>query len=180
MLAILLLATWWFGRAGALKAPEVRHPELKSYSLPTEGIGPVDVVHVVDGDTIVVNIDNRDVTVRLYGIDTPETVKPNTPVACYGTEASDHTKQLLTGRRVTLKPDPTQDRVDKYGRTLAYVWRDDGLFVNLDLVENAFAREYTYKNPYQYQSQFRSLEATAKANHAGLWNPLACPFGSFP
>jgi len=86
----------------------------------------VDVVSVVDGDTIKVSIDGKTTTLRLIGIDTPETVDPRKLVQCFGLEASKKAKELLTGRKVRIEQDPTQDKIDKYGRLLAYVYRDDG------------------------------------------------------
>lgn len=103
----------------------------------------VKVARVIDGDTLLTNTSER---VRFVGVDTPETVKPNTPVQCYGPEASSFTKKILTGREVwlTYKPD---ERQDKYGRTLAYVWLDTGngtfeLF-DLTLIEQGYGRAYT-------------------------------------
>ncbi len=81
-----------------------------------------------------------DERVRLIGIDTPETVKPDTPVQCWGPQASAHMKHLLTpGTAVRVARDA--EPRDKYGRLLLYIWRvRDGLFVNLDLAADGFAR----------------------------------------
>ena len=91
------------------------------------------VVRVIDGDTIDADIGGRDERVRLIGIDTPETKKPNTPIQCYGPEASDFTKHTLpAGTRILIVRD--LEARDDYGRLLAYVYRSsDGLFVNLEL-----------------------------------------------
>jgi hypothetical protein len=86
------------------------------------------VVEVVDGDTIKVSVDGAVETIRLIGIDTPETKDPRKPVQCFRWEASAKAEELLAGRRVRLEADDTQDDRDKYGRLLRYVWRDDGLF----------------------------------------------------
>jgi len=89
------------------------------------------VARVVDGDTIDVTVNGTEERVRLIGIDTPETVKPNTPVQCYGPEASEHTKELLPpGTPVYLERDLVAR--DDYGRLLSYVFRNDGVFVNRD------------------------------------------------
>ena len=132
------------------------------------------IVKVVDGDTITVDIDGAPETIRLIGIDTPETVDPRKTVQCFGKEASDTTKALLSGRKVTLERDGTQDERDKYGRLLAYVYRDDGLFINKYLVEQGFAHEYTYNLPYNYQAEFRAAQKTAQTEHRGLWAPGVC------
>jgi micrococcal nuclease len=128
------------------------------------------VSQVVDGDTIKAYIDGHNITIRLLGINTPETVKPNWPVECYGPEASTEMKSLLTGKNVLLALNPDYERIDKYGRLLAYVRLGD-MFVNEYLVKQGYAREYTFneKNPYQYQQQFKSDEAEAKATGKGLW-----------
>src|SRR5690348_2856653 len=96
--------------------------------------GKATVVRVVDGDTIVVHINGSDETVRILGIDTPETHKPDTPVECFGPQASDRMTALLPkGTTVRLVRDV--EARDRYGRLLAYVYRDsDGLFVDLTMV----------------------------------------------
>src|SRR5687768_4909974 len=88
------------------------------------------LVEVVDGDTIDVEIGGRDERVRLIGVDTPESVRPDSPVECFGPEAASFTTSLLpTGTALHLERDP--EARDDYGRLLAYVYRaEDGLFVN--------------------------------------------------
>ena len=138
---------------------------------------PYPVSQVVDGDTIKATIDGHSITIRLLGINAPETVKPNWPIECYGPEASAEMKSLLTGKSVLLSLNPDYERIDKYGRLLAYVRLEDAsianseMFVNEMLIKEGYAREYTFneKNPYQYQKQFKDDEATAKAAGKGLW-----------
>lgn len=132
------------------------------------------VSKVIDGDTIVINKDGREETVRLIGVDTPETVHPSKPVQCFGAEASARTKSWLAGRSVTLDTDPSQGERDKYGRLLAYVWREDGLFVNQALISEGFAFEYTYNLPYRYQTEFQAAETLAREGKKGLWADEAC------
>jgi micrococcal nuclease len=129
------------------------------------------VVRVIDGDTFVAKIGGEDITVRVLGMDAPETVNPKKPVQCYGPEASNEDKELLTDRSVTLETDPTQDKGDFYGRLLAYVRRDDGLFLEDHMIKEGFAREYTFdaKKPYEYQKQFREDQTEAQAGKKGLW-----------
>lgn len=126
------------------------------------------VVSVIDGDTIHVNINGTIETVRLLGVDTPETLDPRKPVQCYGPEASQQTKELLTGKEVTLEADPSQDDRDKYGRLLRYVYLGSQN-VSLLLITEGYGREYTYDKPYKYQKAFREAEADAKVNKRGLW-----------
>ena len=129
------------------------------------------VSYVNDGDTFKARVDSHEITIRMLGINTPETVDPRKPVECYGKEASDETKGLLSGRQVRLKLNPNREEKDKYGRYLAYVYRDDDLFVNESLLQNGFAREYTYSRstPYMFQKEFRDIEKTAKEKGRGLW-----------
>jgi micrococcal nuclease len=133
------------------------------------------VDRVIDGDTVVVLMEGKEETVRLLGIDTPETVDPRKPMQCFGEEASAETRSLLNGRQVTLRNDPTQSDRDKYGRLLRYVFRDDGLFVDEYLVKTGFAYEYTYFGvPYKYQTAFRADQKSAKLAGLGLWATSTC------
>jgi micrococcal nuclease len=130
------------------------------------------VVGVVDGDTIDVTVDGREERVRLIGIDTPETVKPDTPVECYGPQASARTKELLpAGTPVRLERDLVAR--DDYGRLLAYVFRTDGLFVNRDLVDDGFARPLAIEPNLAYEDAFEQSAHDAKAAGLGLWSH--CP-----
>lgn len=132
------------------------------------------VSRVVDGDTIVVAIDGVDTKVRLLGINTPETVDPRKTVECFGKQASQKTKSLLEGRNVRLVADSSQGDKDKYGRLLRYVWRDDGIFVNKELIQEGYAYEYTYHTPYLYQQEFKTAQREAEQNKLGLWATDAC------
>jgi micrococcal nuclease len=132
------------------------------------------VVSVVDGDTVKLSIDGTTKTIRLIGLDTPETVDPRKPVQCFGKEASNKAKELLTGRSVRIEVDASQGTLDKYGRMLGYIFRDDGLFYNKYMIEQGFAHEYTYNLPYKYQSEFKAAEKSARENQKGLWSPDTC------
>ncbi len=132
------------------------------------------VIKIVDGDTITISMNGSPETLRLIGIDTPEAVDPRTPVQCFGAEASSKTKELLTGKKIRIEKDASQGERDKYDRLLAYVYREDGLFINKYLVENGYAHEYTYNKPYQYRKDFKTAENTAKTQEKGLWAPGAC------
>lgn len=128
------------------------------------------VIRVVDGDTIIVALNHKPETIRLLGINTPETVAPSRPVQCFGPEASARTKELLTYQIVQLEADPSQDNKDKYNRLLRFVFLEEKN-VNESLVRDGYAREYTFdrKNPYLYQAQFRQAQREAKKNKRGLW-----------
>lgn len=132
------------------------------------------VLEVVDGDTIGVDIDGEIRKVRFIGVDTPETKKPRTPIQCFGKEATAFTTKLLAGKNVILKGDPSQAKEDKYGRILAYIYTEDGIFVNKKLVEDGYAYEYTYNVPYQFQKEFKTAERLARDNNKGLWSADTC------
>jgi micrococcal nuclease len=125
------------------------------------------VTRVVDGDTAHVSFSGRDLTIRFIGVDTPETVAPGQPVECYGPESSAFTTRQLTGRRVRLEFDV--DRIDPYGRTLAYVWMPDGSMFNQTLVRHGYATVATYPPDTRYVATFETAERRAKAADRGLW-----------
>ncbi len=126
------------------------------------------VTDVVDGDTIKVTGGR---TVRFVGIDTPETVDPRRPVGCFGKEASNETKRLLTGKMVILQKDISDK--DKYGRILRLIYLplDDGqtLFVNDYLVRMGFAKDYRYPPDIKFDDEFKQAENDARQNLRGLW-----------
>ena len=129
--------------------------------------GPLLVSRVIDGDTIVVATVG---TVRLIGVDTPETVAPGEPVGCFGPEASAYTREVASGMMVTLDYDV--DQFDRFGRTLAYIYLPDGTFLNAALVEQGYGRAYTVF-PFRYLEQFRTLEREAREARRGLWEACA-------
>lgn len=132
------------------------------------------VLRVLDGDTLIADIAHHEVTVRLMGIDTPEVMDPRKPVQCYGPEASEKAKALLTGKSVYLEKESAKGNYDIYGRVLAYVKMPSGFFYNAYMIENGFAREYTFNNEkYKYQKEFKALQKTAKKEKLGLWGK--CP-----
>jgi micrococcal nuclease len=125
------------------------------------------VTRVVDGDTIVVAGVG---TVRLIGVDTPETVDPRSPVEFFGKEASDFTRRMAQGKVVRLEFDI--QRTDKYQRTLAYAYLSDGIFLNAEIVKQGYGHAYvTY--PFKYLDQFRGYEREAREAGRGLWGAPA-------
>ena len=139
-------------------------------SQPASTDGRATVVKVTDGDTIVVRIAGRVEHVRLLGIDTPETHKPDSPVECFGPEAAD--------RLATLLPDGTVVRLvrdvearDRYDRLLAYVYRDDdGLFVDLAMVAEGYAGTLTISPNVAHRDELDRAAADAKTAQRGLWH----------
>jgi micrococcal nuclease len=128
------------------------------------------VVRVVDGDTIEAQIGDRVEDVRYIGVDTPETVKPDTPVQCFGPQASAFNHRLVEQQPVRLVFG--DERRDVYGRLLAYVYRD-GRFVNASLVRRGLARSLTIPPNDRFAPLFRRLEMRAARAGRGLWG--ACP-----
>lgn len=126
------------------------------------------VSKVVDGDTIQIEGGQ---TIRLIGIDTPETVDSRRPVGCFGKEASNQAKSLLSGKVVILQKDVSE--TDKYHRLLRYIFLplDNGqiLFVNDYLVREGFAKVLTYPPDVKYNEQFRQAERQAREQKRGLW-----------
>lgn len=127
--------------------------------------GSYTVRRVVDGDTLLLADRKR---VRLMGVDTPETVKENTPVQPWGPEASEFTKQFVGGGQVRLEFD--RERVDQYGRYLAYVWVGDRM-LNEELLRAGLARwEPHYHYNEQMKNRFRRAQREAQQAQRGIWS----------
>jgi endonuclease YncB( thermonuclease family) len=118
---------------------------------------------VIDGDTLELSTGE---TVRLIGVDTPETKDPRKPVQYFGKEATAFTQRTVAGKRVHLEHD--QQRHDKYGRTLAYVYLENGTFVNAEIIKQGYGFAYT-RYPFKYLEEFRKLEREAREAKRGLW-----------
>ena len=121
------------------------------------------VKRVIDGDTIVLENGER---VRLIGVDTPESVHPNKPVEYFAKEASAFTKNMVEGKKVKLEYD--WQRKDRYGRTLAYVYLEDGTHLNAEIIKQGYGFAYT-KYPFKYLEEFRKYERKAREEEKGLW-----------
>lgn len=131
--------------------------------------GLLPVVHVNDGDTIIVREpDGHEETVRLLGVDTPEVKDPRKPVQCFGEAASARTKQVMNGASVRLAPDPQDSDRDKYGRLLRYVYLPDGTLYNAELIKDGYGFAYTVF-PIAKLDEFVALEADARDHNRGLW-----------
>ena len=137
-----------------------------------QGALPGRVVRVVDGDTVVVRLVHPPAgfagveRVRLIGIDAPESVRPGTAVQPFAREAAAYARAALQGRRVFLAFD--RELRDRYGRVLAYLYRDDGVFFNARMVEDGYAHAYT-RYPFRFMEEFRALERGARREGRGLW-----------
>jgi micrococcal nuclease len=127
---------------------------------------PAYVVRAVDGDTIEARIGGRLEDVRYIGVDTPETVKPGTPVQCFGHRASDYNQHLVERRRVRLVFGV--ERRDIYGRLLAYVYIGHR-FVNGELMRWGLARTLTIAPNTLHRALFERLQGQAARRGRGLW-----------
>jgi len=143
-----------------------------SFDVKVAWLLPVYVSRVVDGDTIVVEINDppegfkKKERVRFLGVDTPETVHPFKPVEKFGKEASELTKSVLQEKWVYLAFD--RNLRDRYGRLLAYIYLSDGLCYNAMQLKYGYAYVYT-RFPFQFREEFKNHEAEARIKKIGLW-----------
>jgi len=156
LIVLLLAAVVWLAR-------DVPRSVFQPAPEPAPGSDWRTVVRVVDGDTLILDGSER---IRLIGVDTPESVDPRRPVQYFGKEATAFTRQMVEGRRVRLDYD--EDRRDRYGRTLAYVFLEDGTFLNAEIIRQGYGHAYT-RFPFRYMEEFRAYEHEARENHRGLW-----------
>jgi endonuclease YncB( thermonuclease family) len=126
------------------------------------------VTEVFDGDTIAVDMDGRIEKVRMIGVDTPETHKPNSPVECGGPEASEFARNKLENSTVKLVFDKTNQNRDRYDRLLRYVYTPDGILFNKLLISEGYG--FAYINfPFEKKQEFIEAEQTAKQTNKGAW-----------
>ena len=124
------------------------------------------VLGVVDGDTIKIRYGGKKESIRLIGVDTPETVHPDIPPEPFGAEATEFTKRLLQGEKVVLRFG--RQRRDRYGRLLAFVYRaSDNQFVNLEIVRRGFGR--VYGDDFPEHKRFLKAQREAQAEKKGIW-----------
>lgn len=134
------------------------------------------VIRHIDGDTVRLHFDNpppgikSEETIRMIGVDTPETVHPTKAVEFFGKEASDWTKKQLLNRPVYVAFD--WDTRDKYGRLLVYLYTASGNCHNAELIKQGYAHAYT-RFPFQFLDEFRAFEQEARAAKHGLWRQEA-------
>ncbi|MBQ6774215.1 MAG: thermonuclease family protein [Synergistaceae bacterium] len=177
LLAIIIIAGYFFnGELPSIFKTETP-TQNQNQSQNTSGIIEGIVSKVVDGDTAVINVEGQDRRVRLLGVDTPETVHPNKPVQFYGKEASNFTKQSLTGRRVWLEYDASP--LDRYQRHLAYVWleRPDSInentirrdMFNARLLLGGYAKVMIINPNRRYKDLFNKFQSEARSAGKGLW-----------
>ncbi|MGW6377750.1 thermonuclease family protein [Rhodococcus sp. NPDC055112] len=142
-----------------------------------EPVAPVDpramtVEYVYDGDTVRARDGEGELTVRVLGIDTPETVKPGYTVGCWGPESTAYARAALDGVAVQVTIDPRADAVDDYGRTLAHLTLPDGSDYGTTAVRAGMAKAYAYgRSTGRLTDDITRAESEARAAGAGLWGP---------
>jgi len=136
----------------------------------------VKLIKVVDGDTIKVDLDGQIETVRLVGVDAPESVAPGKPVECLGKESATFLRNLMdTQPTIYLQNDKTQSNRDRYGRLLRFVFSSDGRDVGLELLKAGLAEAKLYScQPHQYWSVYQEAELQAQSQGLGIWDEEKC------
>lgn len=168
-LGVLLFATLVYQKETGVVLPTGQMPSESDTAATVSTVSLVKVVRVIDGDTFEIEGGER---VRLIGIDTPESVKPNSAIECYGKEASEYLKSLIEGKEVRLERDQT-DR-DRYARLLRYAYLGD-VFVNEHMVREGYAESVAYKPDTAKQAALDQAEEMAKAERRGRWAEGICP-----
>ena len=154
------------GSASVIQSTEVVDTE--------EELNKYKIIQVVDGDTIRIEVDGVTESVRIIGMDTPEVVDPRKPVQCFGVEASNEAKKLLSGQTISLEIEESQGARDKYRRLLGYVIMPDGRDFGEVMISSGYAYEYTYNTPYKKQAMYKAAQAEAREAQLGLWSPETC------
>lgn len=136
-----------------------------------DNLQQAELLRVVDGDTLKVKIGSQTATVRLVGIDAPESVAPFQPDECFGSESAQLLLDLLpVGTTLSLEPDATQADTDRYGRLLRFVFDGNSQDVGAELLSLGAAKEYLYsKKPHKYRDAYLQLEEQARVANVGLW-----------
>ncbi len=176
---LLVLATVLPG-AGCHLAPAMPPPAPTAPSRPaiatpavgSENCQPALVKRVVDGDTAIMRIGEREYRVRYIGVDAPESVTPDQPVERMGPEAARANRELVEGKWVCLERD--QSDTDQYGRALRYVWLGDRL-INRELVASGYVRARQYPPDLKRQEDLDAAEREARAAGLGIWAPQPTP-----
>lgn len=162
-MAILVFAGFYF-------IPKIH---FKNTSLITQSAkttpGYYKITKVVDGDTFEVNMDGHIQRVRLIGLDTPETQKPNSPTECFGIASSQQAHRILDGQEVRLESDPINTNRDRYGRLLRYAYLKDGRLFNAEMIKHGYGFAYL-SFPFTKSDEFRNYQVQARKSGAGLWS----------
>lgn len=166
--AVLLITLSYWGFFPEYSPEQPPQPTPASDTLGISSSQYYTVTEIVDGDTIKIDVGGQTQTVRLVGIDTPETKDPRKPVECFGLEATAKLTELIGDNPVRLVPDSLQSGRDRYGRLLYYIYTPDDTFINQELVASGYAFAY---QPIEsdYLPEFIELQNQARDQDLGLW-----------
>jgi micrococcal nuclease len=103
------------------------------------------------------------------GVNTPETKHPTKKVEAFGKEASAFTRKMAEGKLVRIELDPMASKRDRYSRTLAYVFLQDGTHLNAEIIRQGYGFAIYSRPPLKHQEEFRQLEREAREKRRGLW-----------
>ncbi len=171
ILAAIISLFIWYGQSQNWFASALNNPVQKAKTgIKTSQPGMYHITRFSDGDTITVNMNGTDETIRFIGVDTPETHDPRKKVQCYGPAASAFTKNTLTaaGSTVKLAADSLSNNRDRYNRLLRYVYLPDGTLLNLKLIQEGYGFYYPYF-PFSKSDEFSAAQKLAQDGHKGLW-----------
>ncbi len=158
-----------------------RYPQTAQKIAGTPPPGTYKVVRVEDGDTIVVDMNGHNETIRFIGVDTPETQDPRKPVQCFGRASADFTKQAIGSQPVRLEADPLSSNRDRYDRLLRYIYLQDGRLVQAEIIKQGYGFAYT-SFPFTKADEFLSYQKEAREQNRGLWSscqPKENQYGGF-
>lgn len=145
-----------------------KNPKFFANAPQTIPAGTYRVTEFVDGDTIKVDMNGHVETIRMIGMDTPETHDPRKPVECFGQAAAAHTKELIGMGTVRLEADSLSTNRDRYDRLLRYVYTKDNKLVEAEDIKDGYAFAYT-SFPFTKLDEFRAYEKQAREQNKGLW-----------
>lgn len=134
------------------------------------------ITRILDADTYAIQLCGIEESMRLIGINTPETRNTRTGVQCYGKEAAEKAKELLLGKKVRIETDPTQSKNgrDMHGRLLVYIHLSDGKNFGEYMIAEGFAHEELYQKHYAHEEKFKEAQRRARASRKGMWHSDAC------
>ncbi len=165
--AVISLFIWYGQSQGWFAGASSGGP---AQSIRTAQPGLYHIARYSDGDTITVNMNGTEETIRFVGVDTPETHDPRKKVQCYGPAASAYTRNTLTaaGSKVRLAADSLSNNRDRYNRLLRYVYLPDGTLLNLKLIQQGYGFYYPYF-PFSKSDEFDAAQKQAQTGNRGLW-----------
>lgn len=168
ILALIVALFIWYGQERGWFASALEETKTK---IEANQPGYYDVTSYSDGDTLRVNMNGTEETIRFIGVDTPETHDPRKKVQCYGAAASAFTKNTVSARgsRVRLAADSLSDNRDRYKRLLRYVYLSDGTMMNVKLIREGYGFYYPYFK-FSKSPEFDAAQKAARAEHKGLWS----------